>query len=61
MGIDPGDVPTFACAHRAGMRPRTLDEIEIRGHRIDEARRPFVRPHVVPWTSINRFWGTKEL
>jgi len=61
MGIDVAEVPTFACAHRAGMRPLSLDEIEIRGRRIDEARRPFVRPHLVPWTSISRSWGAKEL
>jgi len=61
MGIDPSTVPTFACAHRKGMLPRSLDEIEVRGLRIAEARRTFVRPHVVPWTSINRFWGVHEL
>jgi uncharacterized protein (DUF362 family) len=61
MGIDPGEVPTFACAHRAGMQPRTLDEIEVRGCRVDEAKRTFVRPNVVPWASINRLWGVQEL
>jgi len=61
MGIPPAEVPTFACAHRAGMRPRTLDEIEVRGCRVDEAARAFVRPQVVPWSAINRVWGVKEL
>ena len=61
MGIDPDEVPTFACAHRAGMHPGTLDEIEIRGLPIAQAKRAFVRPHVVPWTSINKLWGVKEL
>jgi uncharacterized protein (DUF362 family) len=61
MGIDPAEVPTFACAHRVGMGPRTLDEIEVRGLRIDQAKRAFVRPSVVPWASINRLWGVKEL
>ena len=61
MGIDVEEVPTFTCAHRAGMHPRTLAEIEIRGRRLDEAGRRFVRPHLVTWPSISRFWGVKEL
>jgi uncharacterized protein (DUF362 family) len=61
MGIDPAEVPTFTCAHQAGLSPRTLDEIEVRGVPVDQARRAFVRPNVVPWASINRLWGVKEL
>lgn len=61
MGIGPEEVPTFTCAHRAGMHPRTLEEIEIRGRSIAETKRTFVRPNVVPWASINRLWGVKEL
>ena len=61
MGIDPEEVPTFTCAHRAGMHPRTLGEIEVRGCSIDQARRSFVRPNLVPWASISKFWGAKEL
>jgi uncharacterized protein (DUF362 family) len=61
MGIDPEEVPTFACAHEAGMRPETLDEIEIRGCSIDQGRRAFVRANVVPWASISKVWGVKEL
>jgi uncharacterized protein (DUF362 family) len=61
MGIPPEEVPTFACAHRAGMRPGSLGDIEVRGVAIDRAKRTFVRANVVPWTSINRFWGVKEL
>jgi uncharacterized protein (DUF362 family) len=61
MGIDPAGVPTFNCAHRAGMHPRSLQEIEIRGPAIDQVKRSFVKPNVVPWTAINGFWGTEEL
>jgi uncharacterized protein (DUF362 family) len=61
MSIEPEEVPTLTCAHRAGLGPRTLDEIEIRGIPIDQARRPFVRPKVVSWSSIRGFWGTREL
>jgi uncharacterized protein (DUF362 family) len=61
MGIDPDEVPAFALAHRAGMHPLTLDDVEVRGVGVEQAKRRFVRPNVVPWTSINAFWGAKEL
>jgi len=61
MGIDVAEVPTFTCAHRAGMRPASLDEIEIRGRTIDQVKRTFVRPRLVTWPSISRYWGAKEL
>ncbi len=61
MGIDPEEVPTFAVAHRAGIHPGSLDEIEVRGCRIGQAKRAFARPNVVPWSSINKLWGVKEL
>jgi hypothetical protein len=35
-------------AHGVGMHPRTLDEIEVRGLGIDQAKRPLVRPNVLP-------------
>jgi len=61
MGMSPDDVPTFTTAHRAGMQPRTLDEIEIRGLKIDQARRDFARPNLISWNSISHFYGAKEL
>ena len=39
----------------------TLDDVEVRGVGVEQAKRRFVRPNVVPWTSINAFWGAKEL
>ena len=61
MGIEAAEVPTFAWAHKSGMTPASLDEIEIRGAPLDDVRRPFKKPNVVPWTSINTVWGVKEL
>jgi uncharacterized protein (DUF362 family) len=61
MGIETEEVPTFAWAHKAGMTPTTLDEIEIRGEPVSSVRRAFKKPNVVPWTSINKIWGVKEL
>jgi uncharacterized protein (DUF362 family) len=61
MGIGPEEVPALTHAHRAGMAPGTLDTIEVRGLSIEQAKRPFVRANVVPWTSISKLWGVKEL
>jgi hypothetical protein len=61
MGISPEEVPTFTCAHRAGMHPRTLDEIEVRGCSIGQAKRTLVRANVFSWASVRWFWGAKEL
>jgi uncharacterized protein (DUF362 family) len=61
MGIEVEEVPTFTWAHKAGMTPTTLDEIEIRGESLGGVRRSFEKPNVVPWTSINKIWGVKEM
>lgn len=61
MGIETAEVPTFTWAHKAGMTPTTLEEIEIRGEPLGSARLAFKKPNIVPWTSINNFWGVKEL
>jgi uncharacterized protein (DUF362 family) len=49
MGFAPEDVSTFIWAHKAGLRPRRLDEIEARGEPLERVRREFVRPILVPW------------
>jgi uncharacterized protein (DUF362 family) len=61
MGFETGEIPAFNLAHKIGMGPLTLDEIEIRGLTIAQTRRKFVRPVVSKWTDINKFWGVKEL
>ncbi len=61
MGFEPQEVPTFAWANKAGMSPSRLDEIEVRGEKLDAARRKFVRPQVVPWSVARNFWATKEI
>jgi uncharacterized protein (DUF362 family) len=57
MGFPTGDVPTFTWAHKAGMKPLSLEDIEIRGEKPDAVRRPFVKPNVVAWKLINKIWG----
>jgi len=61
MGFSPPEVPTFPWANRAGLRPESLDEIEIRGEAIENVARRFVRPTVLPWDTVRRFWATREI
>ncbi len=61
MGFETSEIPTFAWANKAGMYPAALDEIEIRGAKLSDVRRPFQKPHLVAWSAIRQFWGSQEL
>ena len=61
MGFAPAEIPTFLWANKAGLRPGSLDEIEIRGERLQRMRRSFVKPQVVAWNTIRPYWGNQEL
>lgn len=61
MGFEAAEIPTFAWANRAGMRPQRLEEIEIRGEPVDAVRRKFARPMVVPWAMARMVWATREM
>ena len=61
MGFEPQEVPTFAWANEAGMTPASLDEIAIRGERLESVRRSFVKPQLVAWNNIRAFWGAREM
>jgi len=61
MGFQPDEVPTFELAHKSGMKPFSLDEIEIRGEKIETVMRKFVRPNVVPFHDIKSWFGAKEV
>jgi uncharacterized protein (DUF362 family) len=61
MGFEPKEVPTFAWANKAGMKPESLEEIEVRGEPLDRARRPFAKPKLYAWKAIRAYWGTKEI
>jgi uncharacterized protein (DUF362 family) len=61
MGFRMDEIPTFSWAQKMGMRPARLDEIEVRGERLEAARKNFLKPHVVSWESICRSWGAKEI
>jgi len=61
MGFELNEIPAITLAHKAGMVPGSLEDIEIRGLTIDETRRRFIRPNVAKWMDINKFWGVKEI
>jgi uncharacterized protein (DUF362 family) len=61
MGFEINDIPAIRLAHKSGMEPGNMSEIEIRGLSIDQTKRKFIKPAVSRWTDINKFWGVKEL
>jgi hypothetical protein len=61
MGFETKDVPVFEWAGRAGLRPASLDEIEVRGAPIEAVRRTFAPPQVRAWNTIRSFWGAREI
>ena len=61
MGFEPREVSTFTWANKAGMKPDSLEGIEIRGEPLDRARRPFAKPQVYAWKAIRANWGMKEM
>ena len=61
MGFGIDEIPVLNLAHKSGMEPGDLTDIEIRGLTIEQAKRKFIRPMVSKWTDINKFWGIKEL
>jgi uncharacterized protein (DUF362 family) len=61
MGFEPGEIPTFAWANKAGLTPVSLGDIELRGDPLDQVRRPFQKPLLIKWANIRQFWGAKEI
>ena len=61
MGFELNEIPAIVLAHESGMLPKSLNDIEIRGLSIDQNKRRFVKPDVMKWTDINKFWGVKEV
>jgi uncharacterized protein (DUF362 family) len=55
MGFHPEEISTFVWAWKAGMTPTSLNEIEIRGTKLDDVRRNFLRPTVYPWDAISNY------
>jgi uncharacterized protein (DUF362 family) len=61
MGFDYHEIPFIELSNRSGMLPASLDDIEIRGMKIEEARHPFAPPHIYKWSEISQSWGVREI
>jgi uncharacterized protein (DUF362 family) len=61
MGFHKNEVAQFAMAFRVGMKPTTLDKVEIRGEQLKTVQLAFKRPVMVPWGEINSWYGAKEI
>ena len=55
MGFEPEEVSTFNWAWTAGMTPASMDWIEVRGEKLNDVKRNFVRPTVYPWEAIKNY------
>jgi len=61
MGFEPHEIPTFTWAHKAGLKPAQLADVEIRGLALDKVARKFARPTVYAWQDIRQNWGAREI
>ena len=61
MGFNKNEVAQFIMAMRAGITPRSLDQVEIRGEQLEAVQMTFKRPEMVPWGEINSWYGVKEI
>jgi uncharacterized protein (DUF362 family) len=61
MGIGVSEVPTFTWAHRVGLGPASVSDVEVRGEALASVRRPFLKPAVIPWPNIAKLWGVQEI
>lgn len=61
MGFNKYEVATIAIAMRSGMKPSSIEEIEIRGESVDAVQMAFKRPEMVPWNEIKSWFGAEEI
>jgi uncharacterized protein (DUF362 family) len=61
MGFHKNEVAQFAMAFRVGMKPTSLEQIEIRGEQLETVQMAFKRPMMVPWSDLNSWYGVKEI
>ena len=55
MGFAPEEISTFVWAWKAGMGPTSIDDIEVRGERLADVRKTFLRPTVIPWAAMRQY------
>ena len=61
MGFHKNEVAQFAIAIRSGMKPTSLDQVDIRGEQMETVQMAFKRPEMVPWSDIASWYGVKEI
>jgi uncharacterized protein (DUF362 family) len=61
MGFGLEEVPYINLGQQSGLGPASMDEIEVRGEKMEDVQRTFQRPNIVPWVNISPFWGNKEI
>jgi len=61
MGFDLDEIPSIVQAHKSGLAPYSMRDIELRGISIEGCKRNFKRPDIYRWTDINKLWGIKEI
>jgi len=42
-------------------KPTRLDEIEVRGEKLENVRRRLVKPNIYTWEDVRHVWGVKEI
>ncbi len=57
MGFEANEIDTFAWALKAGMRPRSLEDIQIVGEKPVDVRRPFKKAIIAPYASMQDWYG----
>ena len=57
MGFESDEIDTFKWAHKAGMRPDEIDDIQIVGEKLSDVRRPFEKPQIVPYGWLKDWYG----
>jgi len=61
MGFNYEEVPSINLALKTRLGPFSMDEIEIRGEKIEDVQRTFKPPNIQPWNNINSWFGKEEI
>lgn len=57
MGFGPNEIDTFKWAHKAGMTPNAISDIQIVGENPAEVRKKFKKPQIIPYRELSDWYG----
>ncbi len=57
MGFESEEIDTFKWAWKAGMKPAKISDIEIAGEKIEDVRKQFRKPMLMPYTMMKEWYG----